>query len=68
MNIGYSNRYYAGQLARYYYRKGLVGKCYRELIRSEFTWKNLGLFLTAWNTGLRNYVLDHFKVSDYKGR
>lgn len=68
MQIGYSNRYYSSQLARYYYRKGVVGKCYKELLRSQCTYKELGLFLTAWNRLLRNYVLDHFGVSGYKGR
>jgi hypothetical protein len=62
--IGYSDRYYASQLARYYYRKGVVGKCYKELLRSQYTYKELGLFLTAWNSKLRNYVLSHFKVSN----
>lgn len=63
-----SNRYYNGQIARYYYRKGVVGKCYKGLVRSQITWKNIGLFLTAWSPKLRNYVLDHFKVSDIDGR
>ena len=64
MQIGYSNRYYSSQLARYYYRKGIVGKCYGELLRSQYTYKELGLFLTAWNGRLREYVLAHYKVSD----
>lgn len=62
--IDYPNSYYAGQMARYYYRKGMVAKCYRELIRSSLDHKTIGLFLTAWSFKLRQYVLTHFKVSN----
>lgn len=61
-------RYYNGQLARYYYRIGDINKCYKTLLISEITYKNVGLFLTAWNSWLRNYVLKHFNVSGINGR
>lgn len=63
-----TNRYFNGQLARYYYRKGMVSECVGKLIIAEITWKNIGLFLTCWHSGLRSFVLKRFNVSGINGR
>ena len=58
-----TDRYMSGQVARYYYRKGDIRKCMRELLRSEFTYKNLGMFLTVAIPTIRRWVLRNFKVA-----
>ena len=53
------DRYWSGQMARYYYLNDKVKLCYKELCNSEWTYKNLGMFLTAWSSTLRRYVREN---------
>lgn len=53
-----------GQVARYYYRKGMVMRCIRELLRSEITYRNIGMLFTVFIPPLRRLVLRNFKVGN----
>jgi hypothetical protein len=61
-----SDRYLNGQIARYYYRKGEVLLCIKNLLASEFTYKNLGMMLTVSIPRLRNWVLNNFRVDNFE--
>ena len=58
-----SDRYMNGQLARYYYREGMILNCIKMLLISEFTYKNFGMLFTVVIPPLRRWVLKHFRVS-----
>ena len=59
-------RYISSQMARYYYINDKTRLCYKELCNSEWTIKNLGMFLTAWSPALRNYVKNKYNILDTK--
>lgn len=61
-----NEREWNGQMARIYYLNDKVWACYRELIRSQLTVKNFGMFLTAWNGGLRKFVKKKYNILDMK--
>lgn len=53
-------------MARYYYINDKIKLCYKELCNAEFTYKNLGMFLTAWSSTLRRYVKRKYNILDMK--
>jgi len=57
-----NTRYWNGQMARYYYLRNQPLKCYGSLLKAELTWKNFGLFLTAWHEKLRKKVMKKYNI------
>lgn len=55
-------KYHSQTLARNYYYHGSWRKCVKMLLRSKFTYKNIGLLVTCPFPFLRRYVLKRFDI------
>lgn len=58
-----SNRYFSGQVARHYYRRGDIVNFLKYIKDSEITYRNIGMLFTIAIPPLRKWVLKHFNVS-----
>lgn len=58
----WSDSYFHGQDARYFYIKGNVKECLKSMSKAEITWKNIGMLLTVWIGPIRRWVVKNKNI------